>query len=63
MSGNTSYQHAKRFKQEEGRRCDALSKLNITQMTFNLIKVNLKKSINEEKATLDDDNNSFSAAS
>ena len=62
MSDNNSYQHAKLFKQE-GRRCDALSKLNITQMTFNLNKVNLKKSNNEEKATLDDDNNSFSAAS
>ena len=62
MSDNNSYQHAKLFKQE-GRRCDALSKLNTTQMTFNLNKVNLNKSINEEKATLDDDNNSFSAAS
>ena len=63
MSDNNSYQHAKLFKQVEGRRCDALSKLNITQMIFNLNKVNLKKSINEEKATLDDDNNSFTAAS
>ena len=61
MSDNNSYQHAKLFKQER-RRCDALSKLNITQMAFNLIKVNLKKSINEEKATLDDDINTFSAA-
>ena len=62
MSDFNSYQHAKLYKQE-GRRYDALSKLNINRMTFNLNKVNLKKSINEEKATLDDDDNSFSAAS
>ena len=42
----------------EERRCDALSKSNINQMTFNMNKI--KKSINEEKATLDDDYNPFS---
>ena len=43
----------------EDRRCDALSKSNINQMTFNMNKIN--KSINEkEKATLDDDYNPFS---
>ena len=37
----------------EERRCDALSKLNTNQMSFNMNMFN--KSINEEKATLDDD--------
>ena len=42
----------------EERRCDALSKLNTNQMTFNMNMFN--KSINEEKATLDDDYDTFS---
>ena len=46
------------FSKTEERRCDALSKSNINQMTFNMNKI--KKSINEEKATLDDDYNPFS---
>ena len=51
----------KLISKTEERRCDALSKSNINQMTFNMNKIN--KSINEkEKATLDDDNNPFAAA-
>ena len=40
------------FSKTEERRCDALSKLKINQMTFNMNM--FEKSVNEEKATLDD---------
>ena len=45
------------FSKTEERRCDALSKLNTNQMTFNMNMIN--ESINEEKATLDDDYDTF----
>ena len=48
------------FSKTEERRCDALSKLNTNQMTFNMNM--FEQSVNEEKATLDDDDNTFSAA-
>ena len=46
------------FSKTEERRCDALSKLNTNQITFNMNMIN--ESINEEKATLDDDYDTFS---
>ena len=49
------------FSKTEERRCDALSKLKINQMTFNMNM--FEKSVNEEKATLDDEYTTFSAAS
>ena len=49
------------FTKTEERRCDALSKLKINQMTFNMNM--FEKSVNEEKATLDDEYTTFSAAS
>ena len=49
------------FLKTEERRCDALSKLKINQMTFNMNM--FEKSVNEEKATLDDEYTTFSAAS
>ena len=48
------------FSKTEERRCDALSKLNTNQMTFNMNMIN--KSINEEKATLDDDYDTFAGS-
>ena len=50
------------FQNREERRSDTLLKYKIKQMTFYLNMIYQDEQDNEEKATLDDDINTFSAA-